>query len=174
MKPSDARDAAAQQRARQADRFDLIWYVVDSADPQAELPEAVLATPAVVVLTKRDQQRRISDATLQRAASRGPVVWVSSLDGSGIEELESVTQAAEQALSGDRAAGARASQRHQAALQTGLEAVEAAAVLDGLGGHQDLVAEELRRALAAIAELVGEFTPEDLLDQLFSSFCVGK
>jgi tRNA modification GTPase len=102
------------------------------------------------------------------------VIWVSSLDGSGLDELEKATQAAEQSLSADRAAGARASQRHQAALHTGLEAVEAAAALDALGGHQDLVAEELRRALAAIAELVGEFTPEDLLDQLFSSFCVGK
>jgi len=174
QEPSDARDAAAQLRARQADRFDLIWYVVDSSDPQAELTELVPATPAVVVLTKRDLQREIPESMLRQAEARGPVVWVSSFDGSGIDELEKETQAAEQALSADRAAGARASQRYQAALLTGLEAVEAAAALDALGGHQDLVAEELRRALAAIAELVGEFTPEDLLDQLFSSFCVGK
>ncbi len=174
VRPRDARDAAAQQRARQADQFDLIWYVLDSSDPQAELPEPIPATPGLVVLAKQDRQRRISASTLRLAEARGPVIWVSSLDGSGLDELEKATQAAEQSLSADRAAGARASQRHQAALHTGLEAVEAAAALDALGGHQDLVAEELRRALAAIAELVGEFTPEDLLDQLFSSFCVGK
>ena len=64
--------------------------------------------------------------------------------------------------------------RHQEALRRAAKSVEAAAALDAVGGHQDLVAEELRNAMGAVAELVGEFTPEDLLDQLFSSFCVGK
>lgn len=172
--PSDARDAAAQQRAQQADRFDLIWYVVDASDAQAELAAPIPATPALVVFAKADLARAIPESVLRQAEARGPVLWVSSADGSGIDALETATQAAEQALSADRASGALASQRHQAALKSALEAVEAAAALDALGGHQDLVAEELRRALGAIAELVGEFTPEDLLDQLFSSFCVGK
>jgi tRNA modification GTPase len=173
-KTSDARDAAAQLRAREADRFDLIWYVLDAADAQAELAEPVPATPALVVLTKADLPRALPEALLRQAEARGSAFWVSSADGRGLEHLEKATHAAELALSADRAAGARASQRHQAALHAALEAVEAAAALDALGGQQDLVAEELRRALGAIAELVGEFTPEDLLDQLFSSFCIGK
>jgi tRNA modification GTPase len=174
LQPSDARDAAAQSRARQADRFDLVWYLIDAADPQAELAEPVPATAAVVVFAKVDLARAIPESLYRQAEARGPVVWVSSSEGTGVDELERATQAAELALSADRASGARASQRHQAALQAALEAVDAAAAFDALGGHQDLVAEELRRALGAISELVGEFTPEDLLDQLFSSFCVGK
>ncbi|MHC4839025.1 MAG: tRNA uridine-5-carboxymethylaminomethyl(34) synthesis GTPase MnmE, partial [Planctomycetota bacterium] len=42
------------------------------------------------------------------------------------------------------------------------------------GGPQDLVAEELRQALAELAALVGEVTPEDLLDRVFGAFCIGK
>lgn len=174
LQASDARDAAAQQRAQQSDRFDLIWYVVDASDPQAELAALIPATPSLVVFTKSDLPRAVPESLVRQAEARGSVIWLSSLDGQGLDALESASQAQEEALSADRASGARASQRHQAALQAGLEAVEAAAALDALGGHQDLVAEELRRALAAIAELVGAYTPEDLLDQLFSSFCVGK
>lgn len=171
---SDARDAAAQRRAVQSDRFDLVWYLVDSADANAQLPEALASAPAWVLCTKSDRPRAIASSVLQEAEQRGPVYWISSVDGRGLADLERAAIAAEQAHSVDRAAGARASQRHQQALRVALEAVEAAAALDAVGGHQDLVAEELRRALFAIAELVGEFTPEDLLDQLFSSFCIGK
>jgi len=42
------------------------------------------------------------------------------------------------------------------------------------GGQQDLVAAEIRNALDVLAELVGEMTPDDVLDRLFSAFCVGK
>ena len=38
----------------------------------------------------------------------------------------------------------------------------------------ELVAEELRQAQNALNEITGEFTPEDLLGRIFSSFCIGK
>jgi tRNA modification GTPase len=37
-----------------------------------------------------------------------------------------------------------------------------------------LLAEELRLAQQALSEITGEFTPEDLLGRIFSSFCIGK
>ncbi len=38
----------------------------------------------------------------------------------------------------------------------------------------ELVAEELRQAQNALSEITGEFTSEDLLGKIFSSFCIGK
>lgn len=174
VRTADARDSAAQERARAADHFDLVLDVVDASDPQADLPERTPATPACVVFTKADSPRAVSEAVVQRAQERGPVLFVSAQNDLGLEELEARVSEKEAQQSQDRRAAARASVRHQEALRRAAEAVEAAAALDALGQRQDLVAEELRNAMSAIAELVGEFTPEDLLDQLFSSFCVGK
>ena len=171
---SDARDHAAQARARQADHFDFVVYVVDGSDPRAQLPEAIAATPGLTVFSKADRPRAVEQRVLEQAQQRGAVLWLSSEAGTGLEPLAEAVGAAERARHQQRGASARASVRHQEALRRAAESVEAAAALDEVGGHQDLVAEELRAALRALAELVGEFTPEDLLDQLFSSFCVGK
>lgn len=171
---SDARDAAAQARARSADQFDLVLEIVDASDPDADLPERTPATPSCVVFTKSDRTRAVAESVVQRAQTRGPVIWVSTLNERGLDQLEARIAEQEEFQGRDRRAAARASVRHQEALRRAGEAVEAAAALDAVGGHQDLVAEELRNAMGAVAELVGEFTPEDLLDQLFSSFCVGK
>jgi len=68
----------------------------------------------------------------------------------------------------------RNSERYQLALGSASAAVETAEQWLEVGGQQDLVAAEIHHALAALAELVGEMTPDDLLDSLFSAFCVGK
>ena len=43
-----------------------------------------------------------------------------------------------------------------------------------LPDHQKLLAEELRLAQQALSEITGEFTSDDLLGRIFSSFCIGK
>jgi tRNA modification GTPase len=51
---------------------------------------------------------------------------------------------------------------------------EAAAQLDALGPALDLLAEELRLAQNALSSITGEFSSDDLLGVIFSSFCIGK
>ena len=43
-----------------------------------------------------------------------------------------------------------------------------------LDGALELVAEELRGAQTALSELTGEFTSDDLLGEIFATFCIGK
>ncbi len=45
---------------------------------------------------------------------------------------------------------------------------------EGQSPHIELMAEELRRALGIIGRLMGEITPDDILNQIFSQFCLGK
>jgi tRNA modification GTPase len=47
-------------------------------------------------------------------------------------------------------------------------------MMEHLAGHAEIAAEEIRRALDIIGRLTGEITPEDILDKIFSEFCVGK
>ena len=64
--------------------------------------------------------------------------------------------------------------RHQEALARGRAATERAK--DALRADQtlELVAMDLRIATNAIGEIVGKTTTEDLLDSIFSQFCIGK
>lgn len=63
-----------------------------------------------------------------------------------------------------------ARERHIIALKKALEFAQNAALLQ----EPELVAEELRNAQSELAEIVGEITPDDLLDKIFSQFCIGK
>ena len=64
--------------------------------------------------------------------------------------------------------------RHQDALQRGRAAAQMA--LDAMRGEMtlELIAFDLRIAANAVGEIVGKTTTEDLLDSIFSKFCIGK
>jgi len=64
--------------------------------------------------------------------------------------------------------------RHQAALERAAEALARASEAAQAESYEECVALELQTALGAFGEIIGETTTEDLLDQIFSAFCVGK
>jgi len=98
---------------------------------------------------------------------------VSGLTGHGVDRLVARITAvlAEKAAS----AGVMTRQRHRVAMIRAVEAMEFAQkqIQDG-GGAAELVALELRRAVRALDMLVGRVDTEDLLDEIFASFCIGK
>jgi tRNA modification GTPase len=67
-----------------------------------------------------------------------------------------------------------ARRRHLDALEKAEEYIAEGRVqlIDAEAG--DLLAESLRLAQLSLAEITGEFTPDDLLGRIFSSFCIGK
>ena len=180
---TDARDAAARTLALGAKvPLDLLWLCVSANTLPEQLPTSLPVAPRVVVWTQQDRGIRPSQelmaAVIGLAGPEAPQIGLSCQLPEGHKggfvgltkaTLEALS-AAEKALSDHIAHG----HRHQEALRDALSCVARAVAWDQHGGHQDLVAEELRGALAALALLVGEFTPEDVLDRLFSAFCVGK
>lgn len=169
----DPRDAAARRRAT-GEEFDLWWLVVDASDPAARCPERPEGAPSLVVWTKSDVARAVGEAEVARAADRGPSVWVSARSGAGLAELAHATGHGLAGAAEAREARAWVGERHRAALRTSLAALERAERLHGTRAPSELLAEELRAALVPLGELVGELTPEDLLDRVFARFCIGK
>jgi tRNA modification GTPase len=72
-------------------------------------------------------------------------------------------------------AGIATRERHRAAMQLALEGLEVAQKRLQYGSDQyDIAAEELRIAIRALESLVGRVDVENLLDEIFASFCLGK
>lgn len=93
----------------------------------------------------------------------------SAATGAGLAELErTLTEAAKRAMQGEASAITRA--RHRAALADALGALERAQVAPA----PELAAEDMRTAMRALGRVVGVVDVEDILDQVFGSFCIGK
>jgi tRNA modification GTPase len=97
-------------------------------------------------------------------------IWLSAKTGAGLELLKkAIWDQAGWQPSGEGLFTARA--RHVEAL---LDAQRHLAAAAGLTRQLELYAEELRLAHEALGTITGEFTPDDLLGEIFSRFCIGK
>jgi tRNA modification GTPase len=128
----------------------------------------------VVVLNKSDLQAAFEEADARALWPGAPVVHTSCVVPGGIAALEEAL--ASLVLEGQVQAADPlvASARHRDALRRAFEALEAAgsALRDGI--PLDFVALDLRAALDALGEITGETATADLLDRIFSEFCIGK
>ena len=152
---------------------ELILHVLDASAPLASADEALLAEFAE---KKRLIVRNKTDLPVQLQLPGGlSAVDVCCLTGRGIEDVKDAIKA--RVWAGEIEAGmwqVMINSRHQEALQRAREAVERTgdALQKNLG--LELAAMELRIAANAVGEIVGKTTTEDLLDSIFSQFCIGK
>ncbi len=162
------------RRARvEMERADLALLVTDAANLDedlellAELPPNVTR---IVVHNKIDLASVPARAQMRDSAMH---VWLSARSSDGLDLLVAQLKShAGQGESSDGAFTARA--RHVAALERAvLHFVAAADALDTQRAGE-LAAEELRLVQHALGEITGEFSSDDLLGSIFSSFCIGK
>jgi tRNA modification GTPase len=158
----------ARQRAAEADlRLVLLdgalWPAVDAAT------QGLLDEGAIVAVNKADLGRFDGEPSV---AGR-PAVRLSCRTGEGLDRLlELLRRAAhEQMAGGEAPALTRA--RHRAALRGALDALTRSAALPA-AAELALLAEDLRLAVRAIGRITGRVGVEDLLDRIFSEFCIGK
>jgi tRNA modification GTPase len=100
----------------------------------------------------------------------GAEIWLSAKTGEGIDLLRTeLLRIAGWQPTGE--GGFMARRRHLDALGRAQSHLR---MVLGLSGQLELQAEELRLAQEALSEITGEFTPDDLLGEIFSRFCIGK
>jgi tRNA modification GTPase len=165
-------DGIAVRRSREAVRkADLLLFVVDASDPDPALPLEPKGRPAVLVLNKCDLAR---EPSLQNRFRLREAVWTSAKTGEGLPELRrTVGSMLGQDPPGRSGARFRVSLRQRALLREAGAALDrAAGAAPGLG--MEFVALDLRAALAAFGALSGRASDEELLDRIFSRFCLGK
>jgi len=167
------------ERSRRAlDQADLALLVVDASEPLTGADRVIAGLvggkPAIVVLNKTDLVGPGDDrgpAPLLAA----PAVSISALTGQGIGALEQAI--VEMVLSGQVAASdvpVVSNPRHKERLSRALEHVGAALAAAQAGLTADLVAIDLAAAVHALGQVTGQTAGDDLLENIFSHFCVGK
>lgn len=114
---------------------------------------------------------RDGDIVVQAKADLRGGEGVSGKTGAGVSELVDRIRTE---LSGRAALiGTATRDRHRVAMELAEGHLKAAIAL-GTGGEADFIAEEIRSAVRALDSLVGRVDVENLLDEIFSSFCIGK
>ncbi len=164
-------DGEAVRRSREiARRADLLLFVVDAGAADAALPLEPKGRPAILVLNKCDLGR--SDAVRSRFRLR-EAVWSSARTGEGLDELRRRIGTLLRGEDAGPGARFRVTLRQRALLREAEAALDrACGAAPGLG--MEFVAADLRSALAALGGISGRASDEDLLDRIFSRFCLGK
>ena len=170
---ADLIEAEGIRRAeREIGRADRVLYLVDAADAAgvaalpADLARLGERVPVSVVLSKADL--RAAGTPSVPVAAR-----VSAHTGEGLAALRALLKdAAGYRPSEGGAFSAR--RRHLDALERARAGVRGARAALAAGSGTELVAEELKLAHDALGEITGRFTSDDLLGEIFSSFCIGK
>lgn len=141
------------------DDADLIIYLVDPDD--ALLPENIDSDRTLVVYSKRDKRRMADDLSISSVTGEG----VSELIDEVKERLMGLSPQEEGGLSID-------SERQYSYLLSCIDALESAE--RSKDAPVDIMAMFFQSALESLGYITGEVTTEDLLDTLFSKFCLGK
>ncbi|MBK7984528.1 MAG: tRNA uridine-5-carboxymethylaminomethyl(34) synthesis GTPase MnmE [Candidatus Competibacteraceae bacterium] len=175
----DSDDPVEREGIRRAwaeiDTADRILMVVDDrlglAAEEAGLRERLpAATPVTVLYNKIDLS---GQAPSVREGAWGTEVRLSAKTEAGLELLREHLKSC-MGYHGGGEGTFMARRRHLEALERAAAALERAAEQLAIFRAGELVAEELREAQNALSEITGDFSSEDLLSRIFSSFCIGK
>lgn len=177
---SDAVEKIGIERAweeiKQADRvlFMVDGTTTDATDPKDIWPDFVDRLPDHMGMTViRNKVDQTSEALGICHVSQPTLIRLSAKTGQGVDALRTHLKEC-MGFSGNQEGGFMARRRH-------LDALERAAEHLDIGQQQlegymagEILAEELRIAQQHLNEITGEFSSDDLLGRIFSSFCIGK
>ena len=160
-------------------KADMILWVIDSSQKldkeEFELEKEIKSFKHVVVLNKIDLADESSISGLAKRFKEKVCQKVSALKVQGIEELKQ--SVASNALTLDKDMNADvmlSSLRHKEALLKAEQGLKKAKISLDQGMSYEFVALDLRIALDSIGEIIGKTVTDDILNKIFSEFCVGK
>jgi tRNA modification GTPase len=176
---TDAIEQEGIERAQAAvDTADIVIEVVDDREPKkAVLYSNDNTQPLIRVLNKIDLSGRapgVVTATDQEAESIPPSVAVSAMTGEGIQALEQVIIQCLGMAEVGTTSPFSARERHVTCLKRAEVALDEASDRFKISQAGELLAEDLRRVHAELGAITGTFGADDLLGEIFSSFCIGK
>ena len=166
-------------RAREmAQKADLILYVVDSSVPLDENDEeimAMLAGKKAIILYNKTDLQPVFQTELLKEKTGHPVIPISAKEEKGITELEE--QIKEMFFGGEISFNDEVyitNARHKAALEEADKSLDLVRNSIEMGMPEDFFSIDLMNAYENLGKILGESVGEDLVNEIFSKFCMGK
>lgn len=158
---------------------DFVLLVLDSqtgiTNEDLEIIEMLHYKPGIIIINKTDVGERIALENLPQSLQHLPVIKMAITQGVGIEALES--KIVEIVQSGKVSANSSclvSNVRHKDALDRAYRYLNEVITTIELGMPTDCMAIDLKGAWEALGEISGETVGEEIIDLIFSSFCLGK
>jgi tRNA modification GTPase len=165
----------AKEMAKDAD---LILYVVDSSRPLDENDEEIISMldskKAIVLYNKTDLESQVDIQDLKARISH-PVMPISAKEETGIQELEEAIK--EMFFGGDLTFNDEVyitNARHKEALQEAADSLKLVKNSIEMNMPEDFFSIDLMNAYESLGRIIGESVGEDLVNEIFSKFCMGK
>ena len=161
------------------DAAELVIYLLDGEAGITAEDLSVIAeleqkpAPHLVLWNKADI------APMPQQPAPAAFIRVSAKTGEGVADLTKAIAAAVEARAGvdgaaDSQTAAIGSERQKNLVEAAAAAVDEALLLAGREEPLDIIAPLLREAVNALGEITGEVSTADILEEMFSRFCVGK
>lgn len=159
------------------EKADLILFVVDNSreldEEDLRIHERIHADKVIGLINKTDIESKLDITPLTKIKKW---IKISALEKTGIDSMEK--EIYNYIISGQVEDSSQklviTNVRHKSALEKTKQAVENIFETIDMGLPMDLIAVDLKEALDSLSEVTGEISNEDLLDHIFSNFCVGK
>lgn len=168
------------ERSRKAlSEADLILFVLNNNEPLTEddqtLFEVIKNEDVIVIINKTDLEQRLDVSELREMIGDMPFIQTSMLKQEGIDELE--IQIKDLFFGGEvqnQDMTYVSNSRHISLLKQARQSIQDAIDAAESGIPMDMVQIDLTRTWEILGEIIGESASDELIDQLFSQFCLGK
>ena len=158
---------------------DLVIYVIDSSRKLDENDEKIFDMiydkRKIILLNKSDLEAVVSRDMITEKAGDAPVIEISAAEETGINELSKTIK--DMFIKGDISFNEEiyiTSARQKNALRTALESMKKVKESIVSGMPEDFYSIDLMDAYEALGSITGEAVGEDLVNEIFSRFCMGK
>jgi tRNA modification GTPase len=168
-----------QLARKKLETADLILIVVDQSEPlekeDHEILDQCIGRKAIVALNKADLPAKLSPGGRKKISAEFESLYISALTGEGFDQLRQAI--VDRVLTGDQdleISRAAPNLRQKQALEQARSCFMSAAHAIRNGLPMEIVALELKSGLDFLGQITGETTPDDVLENIFNQFCLGK
>lgn len=173
---SQAETIGVQRTKRAIEQSDVILHVLDASQPfraaDLEMPERCGTKHLLLVLNKTDLPRRLR---MPKKLSGFKAIALSALTGAGISALcDNLVEVAYSGTSGTTDLIVAINERHREALSRAINSLTYGVQCFEQAEPLEIISQQLRVSLDAIGEITGKTTTDDILERIFSTFCIGK
>jgi tRNA modification GTPase len=163
-------EEGVRRALEKAEKSDFKIYIIDATNP--EIDENLIDENTLVLLNKCDLSAKIT--AIHKSKNCYTTIKTSLKDGEGVDEILANLEAIAQKYSGASESGIITRARHRNLLQDTLENLNNFIEVRKNNMPIEIAAENLRLASFGIGKVIGKIDVEDVLDKIFSEFCIGK